>query len=129
MRRSQLFAVTSTVEGEALSAAASTARGGRTLLWRRFLRRGARLWRRLGALFAGAARIQEAAAAAADLDAAATIFLLALGADQRANPVGLAAHHIQRVEARDFDVELGIGVLVEQLERLARPSRLVSRLV
>src|SRR5579871_3247665 len=81
---------------------------------------GARLRRWLRTFLADAARIEESAAAAADLNAAAAVFLLALGADQRADAVGLASYHVERIEACDLDVEPGVGVLVEELERFPR---------
>src|ERR1700753_1789708 len=103
--RHQSFAVTSAVEGEALSAATTTARRGSAPRGGRLAVRGLRLWRRVRPLLAGAARIQEIARAATDLDAAAAVFFLALGADQRADAIALAAHRVQRVEACDLDVE------------------------
>src|SRR5215468_5316791 len=46
--------------------------------------------------------------------------LLPLGADQRANAIGLAADGIQRIEAGELDIEFGLGILVEQLQRPPR---------
>ena len=85
---------------------------------RRFLRRGARLG--LRAFLTRPARIQEKAAATTDLDAAVAILPLPLGADQRTDPVGLAAHGVQRIKTCELDIELGVGVLVEEIERLSR---------
>src|ERR1700742_4388919 len=94
----RLFAVAAAVKREAFSATAPTAsrrrarpRGGGLPLC------GLRLWRRVRPFLAGTARIQEEARAATDLDAAAAIFFLALGADQRADALGLAAYRVQRI--------------------------------
>ena len=53
-------------------------------------------------------------------DAAIAVRALSLAANQRTNPVGLAADGIQRIEACQLDVEFGLGILVEEFERLSR---------
>ena len=51
---------------------------------------------------------------------------MALAANQRTNTRRLAAHRIQRIEAGEFDVELGAGGLVESLKCLLGTRRPVA---
>src|SRR6202030_1674658 len=55
-----------------------------------------------------------------DLAAVVAVSLEAVLADQRAYPRRLQLDRIERVEARQLDVEFGYGVLVEQRQRALR---------
>src|SRR3984893_6165753 len=115
--RTQLLTVAVAIERKPLPAR----RGTGLASWRRFmlgycpcLRRGFR------PLLTRAARIQEEAAAATDLNAAICVRTLPLAANQRTNPNRFAAHGVKRIQAGQLDVERGLGALVEQFERLSR---------
>ena len=56
---------------------------------------------------------------AADLDAAIAFGALPLCTNERTYSIRLAPDRIERIEAGDFDVEFGVGILVEQFERLS----------
>jgi hypothetical protein len=53
------------------------------------------------------------------LNAAIAIGALSLCTNQRANAIGLVADGIEGIQTGNFDVELGLRVLVEELERLS----------
>src|SRR5579859_2534906 len=89
-----LFAITLSVEREALSAACRSGAAS----WGDFLGRRPCLRCRIGALFAGAVGVQEEPAIATDRYAAVTFRALAFGTDQRADPIGLNADGIERIE-------------------------------
>jgi len=57
-------------------------------------------------------------AAATDRNAAITFDPFVLGANQRAHAVGPVADGIQRIETCQLDIELGVSLLVEEVERL-----------
>ena len=59
------------------------------------------------------------AAAATDLNAAIPLRALSLGAGQRTHAIGLVADSIQGIKAGKFDIELGLRIPVEELERLS----------
>jgi hypothetical protein len=54
------------------------------------------------------------------LNAAITLRALSLRADQRTHAIGLVADGIEGIEARQLGIELGLGILIEKIERLAR---------
>ena len=56
---------------------------------------------------------------AGDLDAMTAGGAIAAVAFERADPSGLAAHRIERIEAGELDVEFRSGVLVEGIKRPA----------
>src|SRR3954463_15890312 len=97
------LAVCLSAKGKALAAASCRRRrAGRWFAGDRFAsRRGLRLGRRFGLLFAGSAGIEEIAALANGLNAAVSIGALAFFANQRADAVGLAANGIERIKTCD----------------------------
>ena len=64
--------------------------------------------------------VKERARGAGDLRAAVTIGLEAVFADQRADPRRLQLDRIERIGARQLDVEFGSGIAVEQRHRTLR---------
>lgn len=56
---------------------------------------------------------------AADLDAAIALGALPFCANERTYPILLAPDRIERIEAGELDVEFGVGIPVEQFERLS----------
>ena len=61
--------------------------------------------------------VQLEACLAGGFDAGLALGPVAAPADQRANALGLATHHIQRVEAGKMDIECGASVLIEESKR------------
>jgi hypothetical protein len=59
---------------------------------------------------------------AADLDAAIALGALPFCANERTYPILLAPDRIERIEAGELDVEFGVGIPVEQFERLLELS-------
>ena len=61
--------------------------------------------------------IDKGARGAGDLAAAIAVAFEAEFANQRTNPRRLELDRIERIGARELDIEPGAGVLVEQLKR------------
>ena len=69
------------------------------------------------ALLAFIVVIEKVTRSAGNLDTAIAVGFEAESANQRTNPRRLELDRIERIDARDLDIELGAGALVEQLKR------------
>jgi hypothetical protein len=71
------------------------------------------LWRRFRTLLTATVRAQDIATIAGHLHAAIAIGAISTFTTERANPPGPGADRIERIEAGEFHIEPGPGIVIE----------------